>query len=297
MKWTALSARQLYSVFISWMAFDDPSVQVGYVFSDQLGPLANGQGERKVSLQVPFKWEGGLVKPSQVVGGHFLLGARFTRNNFVVYTHMRDVNPDNAIVDIITLGNANVDYVRFGYIVGSPSSLFVSQVVGGLGAKSVPVNQAFTVPGRGQVYGLTGYDIEGSINLRIRTDGFTLTDGANQATTNVNSWSNTRAYGADWRVVVYKPDPTNFIWDPKCAELFSQCNYQGQTIVLCDRVNSFPKEGWSGPVKSFHLPPGGTLKLYDQENLNGKIVTFTESQTCVDNYKFSLLQRAELIQE
>lgn len=109
--------------------------------------------------------------------------------------------------------------------------------------------------------------------------------------------ANTRVYGADWRFVVYKPDPNNLIWDPKCAELFSECNYKGQTIVLCDRVNSFPKEGWSGPVKSFHLPPGGTLKLYDQENLNGKLVTFTESQTCVDNYKFSLLQRAELIQE
>lgn len=91
---------------------------------------------------------------------------------------MRDVTPDNAIVDVIVLGNANVDFIRFGYIVGSPSSVFVSQVVPGLGAKAAPVNPAFAVPGRGQVWGFTGYDVEGSINLRVRVESFALTDGA-----------------------------------------------------------------------------------------------------------------------
>lgn len=46
-----------------------------------------------------------------------------------------------------------------------------------------------------------------------------------------------------YRAVIYKPDTTP-IWDPNCAELFSECNYQGNTIVLCDRVNSFPQKGW-----------------------------------------------------
>jgi hypothetical protein len=77
--------------------------------------------------------------------------------------------------------------------------------------------------------------------------------------------------------------------------LFSECNYQGNTILICDREDSFPKKGWKGPVKSFHLPPNKTLKLYDQENLGGKVVTFTESQKCVENLSFSFLQRAQLI--
>ena len=62
---------------------------------------------------------------------------------------------------------------------------------------------------------------------------------------------------------------------------------------MCDKVNSFPREGWSGSVKSFHIPEGGTLRLYNNEDQKGKVVTFTESQTCVDGYTFSLLQKMQ----
>jgi hypothetical protein len=91
---------------------------------------------------------------------------------------LRDVTPDNAVLDVIVLGNANIDYIRIGYIVGSPNSIFVSQVVPGLGQKAAPSNPAFAVPGRGHVWGFTGYDAEGTINQRIRVEGFSLPDGA-----------------------------------------------------------------------------------------------------------------------
>lgn len=77
---TALSTRQLYSVFINWLAFDDSRVTVGYIFSEQLGALAQGSGERTISLKLGFKWPT-AVKPESVVGNAFLLGVRFPAPN------------------------------------------------------------------------------------------------------------------------------------------------------------------------------------------------------------------------
>lgn len=38
------------------------------------------------------------------------------------------------------------------------------------------------------------------------------------------------------------------MYDPSCAEIYSECNYTGDSVSVCDRVNSFPKSGWNKPV-------------------------------------------------
>ena len=49
---------------------------------------------------------------------------------------------------------------------------------------------------------------------------------------------------AAWNAAIYKPNPADLVWDPNCAELFSECDFKGQSIVLCEKVESFPSKGW-----------------------------------------------------
>lgn len=77
------------------------------------------------------------------------------------------------------------------------------------------------------------------------------------------------------------------MYDPACAEIYSECNYTGDSVSVCDRVNSFPKSGWNKPVKSYFIPPNKALKIYNLENLNGKLLRFEKSEPCVEVFRFN----------
>lgn len=77
--------------------------------------------------------------------------------------------------------------------------------------------------------------------------------------------------------MIYKPDHSIRLFDDNCAELFAECNHEGDSITVCDKVNNLPEEGWSKNIRSFMLPNGRTLTLFKEENLRGSKVIFTES--------------------
>lgn len=52
------------------------------------------------------------------------------------------------------------------------------------------------------------------------------------------------------------------IFDDHCAELFSECNYEGESFKICGTENEL--QGFSGAVKSIHLPRDGYISLYNQ---------------------------------
>jgi hypothetical protein len=56
-------------------------------------------------------------------------------------------------------------------------------------------------------------------------------------------------------VLIYKPDDYR-VYSTVCAELYTECNYEGKMIKLCNTVNDFPAAGFTGPVKSIKIPPG-----------------------------------------
>ena len=127
----ALTPRQVYSIFINYIAIDDPLVSIGFILSDQLGAVSQGSGDRKISAKINFKWD---RRPANVVGAAFLLGAKFTSPNFNVYTsvfkiidcQVRKVTADGCILDVSVNGGTNLAYIRIGYIVGDSKVLFVS---------------------------------------------------------------------------------------------------------------------------------------------------------------------------
>lgn len=94
MRFTALSNRAVYSLFIQWLAIDDPSVLVGYATTTTLGDLSTGAGERVTTLKVPFTWPSNARVPAQdtLVVSHFILGAQFTTGNYSVSVEVQIIS-------------------------------------------------------------------------------------------------------------------------------------------------------------------------------------------------------------
>jgi hypothetical protein len=61
-------------------------------------------------------------------------------------------------------------------------------------------------------------------------------------------------YQISYQIVIYKPDPGMKILDKNCAELFTECNFSGESISICDKINSLPEKGWAKTVKSLTVP-------------------------------------------
>lgn len=51
------------------------------------------------------------------------------------------------------------------------------------------------------------------------------------------------------------------IFDEHCAEVFSECGYEGESFKICGSQNELT--GFSGPIKSIHLPKDGYITLFD----------------------------------
>lgn len=93
---------------------------------------------------------------------------------------------DGATLDVSTIYKTFVDYLRIGYIIGDPNVLFASAqgaFTGGVPAplgsyrSTVPVPAAFASGPRSAIFGLTGYDVEATINFRLRVQDYAQPDG------------------------------------------------------------------------------------------------------------------------
>lgn len=67
------------------------------------------------------------------------------------------------------------------------------------------------------------------------------------------------------------------MFNPSCAELFSECNFEGDSISICDREKDLPAAGWSKPIKSIAVPEQRVLKLFNKESFAGKRASYLKS--------------------
>lgn len=63
----------------------------------------------------------------------------------------------------------------------------------------------------------------------------------------------------------YVPDDFK-VFSTECAELFTECNYKGKPVLLCDNINNL-RDLAEQPVKSVHVPRGKAVKLYNRKDL------------------------------
>lgn len=63
---------------------------------------------------------------------------------------------------------------------------------------------------------------------------------------------------------MYYPDPNYRIFDPNCAEFFSECNFNGESFSVCDRIPDL--SGFFKPIKSLSVPLYRKLNLFNEVN-------------------------------
>ena len=89
------------------------------------------------------------------------------------------------------------------------------------------------------------------------------------------------------QIVVYKPD-TLKVFSNTCAEVFALCNFEGDTLKICDQNVDFRGSGFPGPVKSIWVPPGKAVQLYNRVGLEGKQSIVKDTAECLDGILFTL---------
>ena len=65
---------------------------------------------------------------------------------------------------------------------------------------------------------------------------------------------------------------------PNCAYLYSECDYKGNAIEVCNDMPDIPS---SFKVKSVIVPKGSTIYLYDLKNYGGATENYSQNTPCI----------------
>lgn len=61
--------------------------------------------------------------------------------------------------------------------------------------------------------------------------------------------------------MIYKPKMDQKLFREQCAEIFSECNYEGKNIQVCTEIDSLENLGFMTQIRSVYIPEGFTLTL------------------------------------
>ncbi|CAD8123671.1 unnamed protein product [Paramecium sonneborni] len=81
-------------------------------------------------------------------------------------------------------------------------------------------------------------------------------------------------------------------YEPKeaCAVFYSECDYKGASFEFCSKSPNFQNDNIPPQIRSIRVPPQGRVTLYENTDYNGKKVTYTSDQACIQNFDFALIQ-------
>ncbi|CAD8116628.1 unnamed protein product [Paramecium sonneborni] len=299
----AVAPSPVYSLFVDWYAIYDPRIQVVTFETTDVKELKTGSGERKVSYTI----EHGLKEATNAIVS--LIGCKHLLTNPIVEVKVEQVTPKSVTVSARTYWQAQLEYVRFNVLLGTDQSLWTSPpfvfyndpasshpfVKRGPGAAEV--SQTIELPKVWQsgpripIVTLRGYDIERARNMRLQYNKVVL---ENKLQYNLVTWWDTQIYGVFHQAAVFVAD-TNFkIFDPDCAELFSEINFKGDSITVCDRIPDLPGYGWSKPIRSLTVPVSRRLYLFNKEKYDGQRTSFIANQPILESITFSFAQLQQI---
>ncbi|CAD8083331.1 unnamed protein product [Paramecium sonneborni] len=66
----------------------------------------------------------------------------------------------------------------------------------------------------------------------------------------------------------------------KCIIIYSQCEYQGFALEVCDSLKDIEK--FKHKIKSIYIPQGYGLTIFQNQNFNGQSHRYTSSQRCLE---------------
>ncbi|CAD8100335.1 unnamed protein product [Paramecium primaurelia] len=295
----AVGPSPLYSLFVDWYAIYDPRIQVVTFESTDVKELKTGIGERKVSYTI----EHSLKDATNAIVS--LIGCKHLLTNPIVEVKVEQVTPKSVTVSVRTYWQAQLEFIRFNVLLGTDQSLWVSPayVFYNDPASSHPfvkrapsaaeVPQTIELPKvwqsgpRVPIVTLRGYDVERARNMRLQYNKVVL---ESKLSYNLVTWWDTQIYGVFHQTAIFVADTTYKIFDPDCAELFSECNFKGDSVTVCDRIPDLPGYGWSKPIRSLTVPVSRRLYLFNKEKYEGQRTSFIANQQCMESITFSFAQ-------
>lgn len=76
-----------------------------------------------------------------------------------------------------------------------------------------------------------------------------------------------------------------------CIQIFTECEFAGTSLSICDSIPNLKESGWNVPVKSIKVPSGKALSLFPEASYAGEGKRFTESQNCLTGKNYLLVNK------
>ncbi|CAD8209892.1 unnamed protein product [Paramecium octaurelia] len=286
----AVSTYPLYGISVDWVAFDDPRLKVITFESNDLQDLTTGSGMRSVQFTIEHL----LQDATKAIIA--LIGIRHTYYNFIVELKIEQLNSKTVIVSANTYTLAQLNYIKFNILLGTDQSLWTSPELSftlDMNANHPFISRSYynaeviqtILISQEQFNHITtatpliakrGYDVD----QRWNPCQFLNVSLVNQDIKVVlGLWSHTYVYGVYYQVALY--DLKFKIPDQNCAQIFSECDYAGDSLVICQSVSDLTSNAWSQPIKSLTVPTGRLLTLYQSLNYQGTKSFYTQNQQCL----------------
>ncbi|CAD8167254.1 unnamed protein product [Paramecium pentaurelia] len=285
----ALTPQALYSLQFYWFSISDSRLQVITYDTWDVKNLKIGSGERTVSFTI----EHNLKDATQ--GIISLLGVKHIHSNPIVELKVDLITSQTITVSARTYQLSQIEFVSFNVLLGTAQSLWASSMQSLINAPNHPfvsresgpieLIMSIDLPQGLENYQLIpiatlrGYNLDSSINFRLTFKNVQLTTNLEFT---LRTWVNSIVYEVYYQGAVYLYNSNFKIFDLNCAELFSECNFQGNSIVICEKISDLLVKGWSNPIRSITVPAQRKLLLYYKANYEGDKREQTENQQCIE---------------
>ncbi|CAD8177634.1 unnamed protein product [Paramecium pentaurelia] len=286
----AVTPSPIYTLYFYWLAINDNRVSVIIFDTWDLLELTTGTGQR----EVPFKLEHNL---KDVTNGIIsLTGIKHSAYNPIVELKIGQITSQFVTISVGSYSLSKLEYVRFNVLLGTDQSLWASSQFALINAPNHPfvsrphssysLYMKIDFPSGFDNYQLIplvtfrGYDVERSYNFRL-VFADVLLNTKLQFT--LATWADSMIYGVHYQTGIYLYDSNYKIFDQNCAELYSECNFQGDSFIVCDQIPNLLVQGWSKLIRSVTVPNLKNIFLFKMENYSGEKTTITENQKCMES--------------
>ncbi|CAD8081942.1 unnamed protein product [Paramecium primaurelia] len=270
----AVTPSPIYTLYFYWLAINDNRVSIIIFDTWDLLELTTGTGQR----EVPFKIEHNL---KDVTNGIIsLTGIKHSAYNPIVELKIGQITSQFVTISVGSYSLSKLEYIRFNILLGTDQSLWASSQFALINAPNHPfvsrphsyysLYMKIDFPSGFDNYQLIplvtfrGYDAERSYNFRL-VFADVLLNTKLQFT--LATWADSIIYGVHYQAGIYLFDSNYKIFDQNCAELFSECNFQGDSFIVCDQIPNLLVQGWSKLIKSVTVPNFKNIFLFKMENI------------------------------
>jgi hypothetical protein len=178
---------------------------------------------------------------------------------------------DNNMVTFVKLcivmGPVQSESISIGETIGSRPPVSHAWTVGTgdrLEEGSIPLSSYMSSGNRGSVIGFAGYNVAINTNWKVMLRAMVY--GRRGGGVKYGTYGTAHPVELYFTYVLFKPDDYK-VFSDSCAEVFSQCNFEGDSFMICEDNRDIPGSGFAGSVRSISLPSEMSLILYNRVDL------------------------------